>query len=261
MPSEVYGELGKLCVFTHRGDFSVPRRYRFVAPCGVGTSLHDLLKTPDEMRQALIDNWGEYCEKKISKKEAFPLTGSLKSYVDSFDFSRVWFITPPEIINQHRRTRYWHQRFKEERPERPAVTPPPDDLQAYELTYISKLFDAYSDYAKQDLKEGKDLLALPKLQTHLRLSRGYFYSAEALARFSRDTITPGAFDGVKQHLFDSVADVTVADHANGLQCVLAVTHAAANVQLPQSDLAPYVGPADKKGICHHLANDDKLTWV
>jgi hypothetical protein len=44
MPSEIYGELGKLCVFTHRGDFSVPRRYRFVAPCGVGTSLHDLLK-------------------------------------------------------------------------------------------------------------------------------------------------------------------------------------------------------------------------
>jgi hypothetical protein len=111
------------------------------------------------------------------------------------------------------------------------------------------------------LRAVKDLAEMPRLEKHLRYSRGYFFSAEALARFSRDTMTQGAFDGVKQHIFDGVADVSLADHDNGLACVMAVTAAAANMPLPQSDLAPYVGPADKKGICHHLANDDKLAWV
>jgi hypothetical protein len=36
-PTDIYCELGKLCVYTHRGDFSIPRKYRFVAPKGAGT--------------------------------------------------------------------------------------------------------------------------------------------------------------------------------------------------------------------------------
>src|SRR5258708_5294332 len=39
-PTDVYCELGKLCVYTFQGKITLPRRYRFVAPQGVGTSLH-----------------------------------------------------------------------------------------------------------------------------------------------------------------------------------------------------------------------------
>jgi hypothetical protein len=53
-PSNVYLELGKLCVYTWRGDYTVPRRYRFVAPLGVGTKLHDMLRKPEELRKELI---------------------------------------------------------------------------------------------------------------------------------------------------------------------------------------------------------------
>ena len=34
-PTDIYTELGKLCVYTHRGDYTVPRRYRFVAPLSI----------------------------------------------------------------------------------------------------------------------------------------------------------------------------------------------------------------------------------
>src|SRR5581483_5866280 len=40
-PSSIWVELGKLCVFTHRGDYPVPRKYMFMAPHGVGTKLGD----------------------------------------------------------------------------------------------------------------------------------------------------------------------------------------------------------------------------
>lgn len=260
-PAHVYKELGKLCVYTHRGDFSVPRRYRFVAPRGVGVKLHDLLKHPEKLRQALIENWSKYCENDISDSEAFPLTGSLADYVAAFDFKRVWYLTPHELLNQHQKTKYWSQRFPVEPPIRPDVVPPPDKVQDHELRYLTKLMAAYSDHAKQTFTSIDDLAAQPKLDKHLRRSRGYFYAAEALARFSRDQFKPGAFEGIKQHVFDGVADTTMASHADGLQCVVAVTDAAAQLLLPQSDLSPYVGPADKKGVCHHLANDDKLDWV
>ncbi len=260
-PTDAYLELGKLCVYTHRGDFTVPRRYRFVCPRGVGVKLHDMMKHPDKLRKALIENWADHCENKISASESFPLSGDLKQYVNNFNFGIVWYLTPHDVLNQHRRTKCWYQRFKAELLTRPEMDPVPDDPQLHELVYISKLLGAYSDHAKQDISRVEDLQTLPDLQNHLRRSRGYFYSAEALARFSRDHLTPGAFEGVKQHVFDGVADVTVENHCDGLQCVLAVTRAAAILPLPQSDLNPYVGPADKKGICHHLANDDRLNWV
>ena len=54
MPTDIYTELGKLCVYTNRGDFTVPRRYRFVAPRGVGVKLHDMLRNAEKLREALI---------------------------------------------------------------------------------------------------------------------------------------------------------------------------------------------------------------
>lgn len=260
-PTDIYKELGKLCVYTKRGDFTVPRQYRFVSPRGVGVKLHDMLKHPEKLRQSLIDNWVRYCEKEISKLENHPLTGELLDYVKSFDFKRVWYITPHELLNQHRSTNYWNQRFPSEIAVRPDTPLPPEEVQQHELKYLAKLFAAYSDHSKEEIKCIEDIVHKPRLHQHLKRSRGYFYSAEALSRFSRDQFKPGTFDSIKKHVLDGVADATLDNHADGLQCVVAITQVAAQLQLPQSELTPYVGPADKKGVCHHLANDDLIDWV
>ena len=106
-----------------------------------------------------------------------------------------------------------------------------------------------------------DLPGLPgKIQTNFSQSRGNFFIADALGRFSRDHF-PGGFDDVKQHVHDGVVDVTHASHQDGFECVLAVMKQAASLPLPDSELTPYVSPADKKGMCHHLTNDGKLSWV
>jgi hypothetical protein len=104
------------------------------------------------------------------------------------------------------------------------------------------------------------LVLHPELLQHFQRSRGFFYSAESLARFSRDNFG-GAFDKVKEHVADVVIDVAAGDHVDGFIRVLKTTEAAALIALPQSELFPYVSPSDKKGICHHLANDGRLRWA
>jgi hypothetical protein len=259
-PTHVYVELGKLCYYTYKGDYTVPRKYFFISPLGVGTKLHDLLKKPDVLRAELIANWDGYCRANIQSDE-IPLDSGLRKYIEQFDFSIVWFKTPQDILNQHRRTQYWSRRFKMEPPVRPAIQPPPAAVQSHELPYVAQLLAAYSDHVKKDLITPLDLSTLPKLLDHFKRSRGYFYSAEALSRFSRDHFAPGAFDTVKQHIHDGVIDIPLCRHDDGFKCVLAVTDAAAALAIPKSDLEPYAGPADRKGVCHHLANDGAIQWL
>lgn len=65
-PSDIWVELGKLCHYTHIGSISIPRRYRFVAPHGVGTKLNRLLRQPDELKRQLLEVWPAKCEDGIS---------------------------------------------------------------------------------------------------------------------------------------------------------------------------------------------------
>ncbi|MFM9965545.1 MAG: ABC-three component system protein [Planctomycetaceae bacterium] len=258
-PTDIYLELGKLCYYTQRGDYSIPRRYRFVSPLGVGTKLHDMLKKPAVLRADLLANWDKYCRHGIQTAEV-PLDDALRKYIDDFDFTIVWFLTHTEILEQHERTKYWYRRFKVEPPSRPEVTDPPVDVKPAELGYIQCLLEAYSDKKKTRIASVEELSETPKLEKHFKNSRYCFYLADALARFSRDHFGIHAFDGIKRHVYDGVIDVTFANHANGFECVIEVTKTAATLQLPASDIAPHVSPADKKGLCHHLANDGAMKW-
>lgn len=259
-PSDIWTELGKLCVYTHNGEYPVPRYYRFVPPRSVGPTLYNLLNSPNDLRAGLIANWDTYCRRSISKTTDYSLEGALKAYVEQFDFTSVWYLTPTEIVNQHKRTQYWSRRFRIDPPTRPDAQPPPTDVQNYELIYITRLLEAYGDHLDRQVTLA-DLPTLPaKILSNFTQSRGNFFIADALARFSRDHF-PGGFDSIKQHVHDGVVDVTSEKHDDGFACLIAALKQAAALPLPTSDLSPYVGPADKKGMCHHLANDGKLTWI
>ncbi len=259
-PSDIWVELGKLCVFTQRGDYRIPRHYRFVAPKGVGTSLATLLVKPDELRQQLVANWADKCETKISTKQSFPLTGELLAYVQSFDFRIVGYIPVLRILDQHRRTPYWHQRFKRDLPSRPSPDAAPSGVQSHELRYVAQLMEAYSDHLKASVPSPEALTA-PELREHFSRARNDFYMADSLNRFYRDQFPLGAFEHVMKQVYDGVVETALAEHANGYRRVIATTQQAVNVPLAGSDYSPYVEAGDKKGLCHHLANADKIKWV
>lgn len=260
-PSEIWVELGKLCVFTFRGDFPIPRCYRFVAPKGVGTSLGDLLQKPAELRSQLIENWPKHCEGKISKTDGFALIGQLKSYVENFDFSIVSYVPVNVILDQHRTTKHWHQRFKRDYPDRPKADMPPTVPTLFELQYIQQLLAAYADHLKTPVPDISSLNSHSNLVEHLHRSRTDYFMADSLNRFYRDQFPAGAFDHVVKHVFDGVIETAETDFPDALARVRETVKNAATLTLSQTEYTRYVEPGDKKGICHHLANDNKLRWV
>jgi hypothetical protein len=259
-PSEVYVELGKLCVFTFDKTYPVPRKYRFCPPRGIGPGLYNLLNNVNELKSELIANWAKYCEKGISKSKTYPLEGALRQYVDSFDFSIVWYLEPAEILSQHQRTKYFYRRFKVDPPKRPEHEGVPSGIQDCELPYIECLLKAYSDY----LKIAVDVHTVPTLPSplggHFSNSRISYYIADSLNRFSREYF-PGGFERVKTEILHGVEAVVLQSHPNGFERLLAVTSQAVALPLQKTEIEPYVGTLDKKGILHHLAGDGAVSWV
>lgn len=259
--SDVWAELGKLCVFTDRGDFPVPRRYRFAAPHGVTTPLGNLLDKPGELRTKLIASWASQCESQVSQGQTFPLTGALKAYVEHFDFSIVHYCPVTELLDLHKKTSHWQVRFKRDYPDRPLPDAPPEEIQERELRYVSQLWAAYGDHLKVPVVQQTDYSHIPPLVDHFTRSRIEFFMADSLNRFYRDPSFPGAFEHVKRQVYDGVIDTATAPHADALARVRATVQSAALLPIAGSIYSQYVEAGDKKGLCHHLANDDKLRWV
>ena len=109
-PSEMWVEFGKVCYYTYIGDYTVPQKYYFVSPHGVGTKLFDLLMDPEKLRYGLIENWDKHCLNKISINK-IELKGPFKLYVEQFDFSIFDSINPGELIHQYQQTIYFPFRF------------------------------------------------------------------------------------------------------------------------------------------------------
>jgi hypothetical protein len=262
-PSDIYAELGKLAYYVFCGDFNtIPQKYVFVSPLGVGTKLHDLLKNPLKINLELIQNWEKYCKTEITKSQEIILEKDFLKFVKLFDFSILDYMNPSEILKQHEKTKYWSRRFQIAPPIRLTVTSnTPTAMQLHEQKYVSKLFDAYSDHLKCTIGTEQDLSRFPLIEQHFNRARRSFFTAESLAVFSRDNFAPDAFDRIKRHVYDGVIEVAHDVYSDGYERVKRVLQASTHLPLPNSELTPYVWTDDKKGICHHLANEDELDWV
>lgn len=259
-PSEVWVEFGKLAYHTKRGDYSYPRRYFFVAPQGVGTSLSNLLKKPELLRSELFKNWDRYCRDKITKTETVDLDGALKSYVEGLDFSIFSTVQPLRIIEQHAKTPWRVHRFGGGLPDRPPAPAPPVEPEDHEANYVRALLDAYGDYLKRALSLVDDLDDAD-LREHFADARLEFYSAESLRAFSRDTLPPGEFEALQEEVRGGIKDEIRCAHADGYRRLLAVVKLARCLQLSARALTSQISPRDRGGICHQLANDLKVRWV
>lgn len=262
-PSDVWLELGKLCFYTHNGDYPMPRAYRFVAPHDVGTTLNHLFQHTDQLREHLITEWPNKCERQITASRTIKLEGALLAHVKGMDFSIVGFKPVHEVLEQHRATPHWHVRFKQALPPRPVPGGVPDDLQVEEAGYVRKLLDAYAEACGKSIQDAAALAQVdPKFHQHLKRSRQAFFRAEQLNRFSRDHFPADAFGQLKQQIYDGIIDtVESRAHANGYVRVVETTKMAAALQLGNCELKDLAEVADKHGACHHLANDGAVSWV
>ena len=71
----------------------------------------------------------------------------------------------------------------------------------------------------------------------------------------------GTFEDLQDEVIAGVIEVERAAHDDGLSRVNAVTQTAAQLPLTANGLISVTKIQDKKGICHQLANENRLQWV
>jgi hypothetical protein len=260
-PSDVWVEIGKVIYYSHLGQYRVPRSYFFVASRGIGTSLEKLLNRPADILVKLKVNWDGYCKTRITTTAEVILDGALLQYLDEFDFSIFSSKSHTELIEGHAQTPFHAVRFGGGLPPRPEADLPPDNPSPAESRYVRQLLDAYGDHL------GAPLAGPGRLSVHSDLNRDFlrqrerFYHAESLRNFARDTVPEGTFDALQEEIFHGVVDTAEGTHPNGLDRMRATVAKASQVVSTANALSSVTKIQDRQGICHQLANDDRLVWV
>jgi hypothetical protein len=262
-PSDIYKEIGKIIYYSWRGEFSVPRKHYFSGSQDIGTSLEKLLANTTKLKQAMRDNWEQYCQKTtgITSTKEIPLEGALLTYFNAFDFSIFSSKSVLELVQQHAKTPFHAVRFGGDLPPRPVAGPPPSQPGAHESRYVRQLLDAYGDHTGAHLKDISALGAHPGLSRDFSRQRERFYHAEALRNFSRDTVPEGTFAALQEEIFQGVVDICESTHPNGFERMKATISQASQIISTSNALAPATRVPDRQGVCHQLANEDRLKWI
>ena len=258
-PSIALPEIGKILWHSFQKKYTPPKKYYFIAPWGCGPKLKKYLLKPSDLKNSVITGWDENCADAITSTATIKLEGDFRAYAESFDYSVFTFKTALEIIDEHRNTPYYAYRFGGGLPGRPPAPTPPHTIQPTESRYIKKLYEVYSEECGTTVNTNNDLKD-PHLSQHLDRQRELFYSAEALRNFARDTVPPGTFEDLQSEVYSGIIDIEQARHESSLVRVNTVTQAAANLPITANGLISVTKIQDKKGICHQLANDDRLQW-
>ncbi len=260
---EILLEIGKLCHRCHVGELpSPPQKYFFFSPLGVSPQVNDLLREPLKLKNELIEKWNRLCKNKIVQNRSIDLDSGLKNYINQFDFKIFDYIPPADFMEQYKTTSYCASRFGILSKSRPLQKSTPQDIQNNESVYIRKILDAYEEKLGKNLENSKNIVD-PTLRADFERHRECFFSAESLNEFSRDTYAAGEqhFEKLKDEFYDGIINTIEDDAENGFVRLRKVLDRATELQITNNPLVRDLNMKDRKGICHHLANErDDVVW-
>lgn len=150
---------------------------------------------------------------------------------------------------------------------RPTNVPVPKVATQDEQIYIDELCLTYGDAEGMDSFSVDDLSSFPDYSDDLEDRRIDFYAAETIRRgvleLKGSSLT-GQFDVLKDETYNGVKDTARRTHPNGYERMLAVMEQAVIAPVTNYILSAshyWISGKIKKGVCHHLVNDGKLTWI
>ncbi|MFE2543611.1 ABC-three component system protein [Actinacidiphila glaucinigra] len=257
--ADAFPEMVKIFTAKVLGKYELPTRYIFVAP-RIGTTLDRLLLNPPQLKEEFFTAWDD-ADSKLGTKLTPDVRESVGKLARVTDFSMFEAPNLDEILELHAATQHHARRFPQQLKPRPAADPAPPDQRAYEAVYVRKLLDAYNEKHGFDLETLQQARENGKVNRHLTRQREAFFHAEALRLFARDSVPDATYDALESDLYDVVIEIEDRDYDLGHDRMDAVLDAAMVHQPNQHNiLAPVVKKKDLMGLCHHLANDDRLTW-
>lgn len=150
---------------------------------------------------------------------------------------------------------------------KPSIITPPKEIKPDELGYVEELYRVYSEKTGKECTCEQDLDKFKDLKKNFNSQRKNYYSAETIRRELRDTIPYNEeddFEILKDEIFDGIIDVRDEDYSLAYERLKAVMKHVTKVQTSpnlNAKLLGWVGPAEKKGVCHMLVNDNRIKWM
>lgn len=255
------GEIAKLLHYTFTKEVPVPRGYWFVTHKGVTGPLQDQLDDPPALQAFILNKWEDHCAKAVSSKFQVELTPEFRAYIEAFDFSIFKAKQPQELLDEHAKTRYHLTVFGLPLIQRPPATTPPSTADPLEATYIAQLYAVISEALQTNVSAPQDFAHDGKLRALFDRSRITFYFAEGLKELARDQMAdPQFFETLLEEFGDGLYHHYTTSGLTGLQRLIDTVKASQALQLSAHILAPHVQAKDREGMCHQLANVDRLNW-
>ncbi len=257
--SDALPEMLKIFYFALDEHYVLPEEYCFMAPKGCGASLNRKLSSPSHLRDWFL---GEI-DRKAPACVAYQNDSlqEIQALATSTDFSMFRSVELHEMLQQHERTRYYSARFGCPLPQRPPTQGAPSDQAQDETVYVRKLLDVYRELDPVNCRDYSAVSVHRKYGSHLQRQREAFYSAEALRRYARDSVPEGTFEELQNEIFEGVIDTAESSYETGMERLQAVMKQSGQLSLDNLVLIAVTRLLDRKGICHQLANDDRLTWM
>ncbi|QPB18577.1 ABC-three component system protein [Rhizobium sp. 007] len=254
-------EIGKVLYFASQGDFTLPREYWFVTRKGVTNGLQDLLDDPEKLKKTLVETWVKNCETTITTKHKVPLDDSLLALINGPEFPIVRAKQHLELIKEHGQTAYHLVVFGKPLIERPKPSAPPSSIAEKERSYVRQLFEVIEEMTGSPIQQESDFKGQQKPAHLFERSRASFYSAEGLKELARDQMDQVEFfDDLLGQFRTGLYYTYTAPAASGHERIRSTVQAAQVQQVDGHVLGPHLTAFDREGICHHLANDESLTW-
>lgn len=260
-PSSAWLEIGKIIYYSYCEEYPPPRKHFFCASAGISTKLEKLLAAPLKLKEECKKEWSSKCENDITNIQPIPLTGSLLTYFEQFDFTIFSSKSVLDLLHVHERSTNHVIRFGGGLPLREPTATPPHTPSNDESRYIKQLLGCYEQHTGITFVDTHALSDHPSMATNLKRQRERFYHAEALRNFARDTVPQGTFANLQEEIYYGVADECDADHPTGLTRMTEVLKTASAISSTTNPLAPATTVQDRQGICHQLANEDRLIWI
>ena len=258
-PSEAIPEMLKLFHGVVDDCYVLPDMYSFVAPRGCGSSFNRLLSKPSELQKKFleaIDARGP-----ATRNLDDSALREIRDLAATTNFSMFRSVELNEMLDVHRNTPYFAARFGTSLPPRPPVEEAPATPAPEETIYVKKLVDVYSEQEPTSCTDAASVSVHVRYGPHLQRQRESFYSAEALRLYARDAVPDGTYELLQSDVYTGVIDTAEAEHATGMDRLRAVLTQSGQLDLAAHSLISVSRMQDRQGICHQLANADRLTWV
>ena len=142
----------------------------------------------------------------------------------------------------------------------------PDAIIHEERAYTEALAECYAQAEHKTSFSLDDISAFPEFEEHLADQRRYYFAAEAVRRGTRDIYNKDdQFNVLKDETYEGVKEIWRRSAHNGLERLSNVLIRAEELRTDRCWLCrdtDWIGMAQKKGICHFLVNDGKITgWT